>query len=191
MIVVVSGLPRSGTSLVMQMLAAGGLAILGDDLRRADEDNPRGYLEFEKVKSLERDTTWLPEAEGKAIKIISFLLPKLPSSFEYQVIFVRRNLVEVLRSQEKMLERRGQPPGPPAEIMAAHFQKHLQTVEQWLSCQSNIRVHYCDHAQLIEGPASASASIQEFLKLPLNMEKMAVCVDPDLHRQRACLSGSS
>ena len=104
MITVVSGLPRSGTSLVMQMLAAGGIPVLGDDLRRADEDNPRGYLEYEKVKSLERDSTWLPEAEGKAIKIISFLLPKLPSSFEYRVIFVRRNLTEVLRSQEKMLE---------------------------------------------------------------------------------------
>ena len=185
MITVVSGLPRSGTSLVMQMLAAGGLPVLGDDLRRADEDNPRGYLEYEKVKSLERDTTWLPEAEGKAIKIISFLLPTLPSSFEYRVIFVRRNLTEVLRSQEKMLERRGQPPGPPAEMMAAHFQKHLQTVEQWLSRQPNIQVLYCDHAQLIESPAQTSALIQEFLKLPLNTEEMSACVDPDLHRQRA------
>jgi hypothetical protein len=185
MITVVSGLPRSGTSLVMQMLAAGGLAVLGDDLRRADEDNPRGYLEFEKVKSLERDATWLPEAEGKAVKIISFLLPKLPSSFEYRVIFVRRNLNEVLQSQEKMLERRGQPPGPPAEMMATHFQKHLQTVEQWLSRQPNIQVHYCDHAKLIESPGAATASIQQFLKLPLNIEKMSACVDPNLHRQRA------
>jgi hypothetical protein len=185
MITVVSGLPRSGTSLVMQMLAAGGLAVLGDDLRQADEDNPRGYLEFEKVKSLERDATWLPEAEGKAVKIISFLLPKLLSSFEYRVIFVRRNLTEVLRSQEKMLERRGQPPGPPAEMMATHFQKHLQTVEQWLSRQPNIQVHYCDHAQLIESPGAATASIQQFLKLPLNIEKMSACVDPNLHRQRA------
>ena len=152
MITVVSGLPRSGTSLVMQMLAAGGIPVLGDDLRRADEDNPRGYLEYEKVKSLERDSTWLPE--------------------------------EVLRSQEKMLERRGQPPGPPAEMMAAHFQKHLQTVEQWLSRQPNIQVHYCDHAQLIESPAQTSALIQEFLKLLLNTEKMTACVAPELHRQK-------
>lgn len=185
MITVVSGLPRSGTSLVMQMLAAGGLAVLGDDLRQADEDNPRGYLEFEKVKSLERDATWLPEAEGKAVKIISFLLPKLPSSFEYRIIFVRRHLVEVLRSQEKMLQRRGQPPGPPAEIMATHFQKHLQTVEQWLSRQPNIQVHYCDHAQLISNALETSAALQAFLKLPLDIKKMAECVDPDLHRQRA------
>ena len=184
MITVVSGLPRSGTSLVMQMLAAGGLPVMGDDLRQADEDNPRGYLEYEKVKSLERDTTWLPEAEGKAIKIISFLLPKLPSSFEYRVIFVRRNLTEVLRSQEKMLERRGQPPGPPAEIMAAHFQKHLQTVEQWLSRQPNIQVHYCEHAQLINEAAQTSTAIRDCLKLALDTEKMTACVVPELHRQR-------
>jgi hypothetical protein len=184
MITVVSGLPRTGTSLVMQMLAAGGIPVLGDDLRRADEDNPRGYLEYEKVKSLERDTTWLPEAEGKAIKIISFLLPKLPSSFEYRIIFVRRNLSEVLRSQEKMLERRGQPPGPPAEMMAAHFQKHLQTVEQWLSRQPNIQVHYCDHAQLIKKSAQASTAIRDFLKLALDTEKMTACVAPELHRQK-------
>ncbi len=171
----------------MQMLAAGGLEALGDDLRRADEDNPRGYLEYEKVKSLERDTTWLPEAEGKAIKIISFLLPKLPSCFEYRVIFVRRNLSEVLRSQEKMLQRRGQPPGPPAEIMAAHFQKHLQNVEQWLSNQSNLQVLYCDHIHLIQNPVQTSDLIQEFLKLPLNTETMAACVDPELHRQRSNL----
>ncbi|MFO1003217.1 MAG: hypothetical protein U0936_23025 [Planctomycetaceae bacterium] len=76
MITVVSGLPRSGTSLAMQMLAAGGLPVLGDEHRPADEDNPRGYLEDARVKSLERDATWLAEAEGKAVKIISFLLPK-------------------------------------------------------------------------------------------------------------------
>ena len=185
MITVVSGLPRSGTSLVMQMLAAGGMMILGDDLRRADEDNPRGYLEYEKVKSLERDSSWLHEADGKAIKIISFLLPKLPSQFEYRILFVRRSLTEVLRSQEKMLERRGQPPGPPAEIMAAHFDKHLQTVEQWLTCQPNIQALYCEHEQLIQSPAMAAASIRDFLQLPLNLDNMAACVDPGLHRQRA------
>lgn len=184
MITIVSGLPRSGTSLVMQMLAAGGLAVLGDDLRVADADNPRGYLEYEKVKFLERDATWLPEAEGKAIKVISFLLPKLPSHLEYRVIFVRRNLTEVLRSQEKMLERRGQPPGPPAEIMAQHFLKHLQTVEQWLSQQSNTQVLHCDHSQIMQSPSLTAGAIQEFLKLSLNIEKMAACVDPELHRQK-------
>lgn len=168
----------------MQMLAAGGLPVLHDDLRTADEDNPRGYLEYAKVKSLERDASWLTEAEGKAIKIISFLLPKLPSHLEYRVIFVRRNLAEVLRSQEKMLERRGQPPGPPAEVMKGYFQKHLATVEQWLGQQSNIQVFYCDHVQLIQQAAQTATSIQAFLKLDLETEKMAACVEPELHRQR-------
>lgn len=190
MITVVSGLPRSGTSLVMQMLKAGGIPILGDELRPADEDNPRGYLEYAKVKSLERDATWMSEAEGKAVKIISFLLPKLPSEFEYRVIFVRRNLTEILRSQEKMLERRGQPPGPSAEIMAAHFEKHLQTVEQWLSGQSNIQVLYCHHAELMDRPAEVVAAIPQFLKLRMNTEAMAACVDPDLHRQRVSRTGA-
>ena len=184
MITVVSGLPRSGTSLVMQMLAAGGLPVLGDNHRLADEDNPRGYLEDARVKSLERDATWLAEAEDKAIKIISFLLPKLPSHFEYRVIFLRRNLTEVLKSQEKMLERRGQPPGPPAEMMAAHFQKHLQTVDHWLSTQGNIQVLNCDHAELIQRPVQAAAAIQEFLNVPLDTQKMVDCVEPELHRQR-------
>ncbi|HQZ68689.1 MAG TPA: sulfotransferase family protein [Planctomycetaceae bacterium] len=185
MITVVSGLPRSGTSLVMQMLAAGGFPILSDELRPADEDNPRGYLEFAKVKSLERDSTWLSQAEGKAVKIISFLLPKLPSNFEYRVIFLRRDLNEVLQSQEKMLSRRSQPPGPPSDVMATHFQNHLKSVDTWLSGQSNLQLLNVDHAQLIQTPARIATAIRDLLKFELDGDKMVSCVDPDLHRQKA------
>ena len=173
MITVVSGLPRSGTSLVMQMLAAGGYPILCDEQRSADADNPRGYLEFAPVKALERDATWLPQAEGKAVKIISFLLNKLPSNFE------------VLQSQETMLQRRGQPPGPDGKVMGNHFRKHLQAVDQWLTEQKHIQVLNCPYAELVQNAAKTAESIRDFLSMDLNVTRMISAVDPSLYRQRS------
>jgi hypothetical protein len=184
MITIVSGLPRSGTSLVMQMLAAGGYPILSDNQRVADEDNPRGYLEFEKVKSLERDQTWLPEAEGKAVKIVSFLLTKLPATFEYRVIFVRRDLDEVIRSQEQMLQRRGQPPGPDAGTMKAHFERHLRSVDDWLAQQPQLSARNFMHADLIRDPRSQAEQLARFLQTELDLTRMVQAVDPSLHRHR-------
>lgn len=184
MITVVSGLPRSGTSLVMQMLAAGGFPVLSDGVRTADDDNPRGYLEFERVKSLERDQSWLAEADGKAVKIISFLLPKLPAQFEYRVIFLRRNLHEVIKSQETMLARRGQPPGPPADVMKTHFERHLKTVDEWLDKQPNFRVLNCEYGDLIKESRAEAEKIAAFLEQPLDMNAMLAAVEPGLHRQR-------
>jgi hypothetical protein len=184
MITVVSGLPRSGTSLVMQMLAAGGHPVLSDERRQADDDNPKGYLEFDKVRALERDASWLAEADGKAVKIISFLLPKLPAGFDYRIIFLRRDLDEVIRSQEKMLERRKQPPGPPAAVMKSHFERHLKTVDDWLVKQSNLQVLNWDYADLIRDPKAGTAAITRFLDCKLDLEKMAQAVDPSLYRQR-------
>lgn len=184
MITVVSGLPRSGTSLVMQMLAAGGHPILCDDQRTPDADNPRGYLEFAPVKSLERDGTWLAQADGKAVKIISFLLNKLPDEFEYRIIFLRREIGEVLRSQDMMLQRRGQPPGPDPGLMAGHFRKHLQTVDEWLSRQDHIQLLNCPYAELVQKPAQAAQSIRDFLSIDLDVVQMAAAVEPSLYRQR-------
>ncbi len=110
-IMVVSGLPRSGTSMMMKMLTAGGILPLTDKLRVADRDNPEGYYEFERVKQLDKgDTAWLPEAQGKAVKVISFLLPHLPPQYAYQIVFVRRHMSEILASQRKMLVHRGEDP---------------------------------------------------------------------------------
>ena len=114
-IVVVSGLPRSGTSMMMQMLEAGGMNVLTDGLRTADEDNLKGYFEYEKVKALKTDQSWLPEARGKAVKIISELLKYLPDTHTYRIIFMRRALEEVLASQDRMLIRRGVQPGGQAD----------------------------------------------------------------------------
>ena len=108
-IVIVSGLPRSGTSMMMKMLEAGGIPLLTDSIRQADEDNPKGYYEFERAKKLpDGDTAWLKEARGKAVKIIAALLMELPQGYTYQVLFMHRNIQEVLASQSKMLARRGE-----------------------------------------------------------------------------------
>ena len=111
MIVVVSGLPRSGTSLMMQMLQAGGMPLLIDDLRPADTDNPNGYWEYEPVKRLQQDNSWIPQAEGKAVKVVSALLQYLPPQHTYKIIFMQRPMQEVLASQTVMLERRGEQSG--------------------------------------------------------------------------------
>ncbi len=184
MITVVSGLPRSGTSLLMQMVQAGGHPILSDEKRVADADNPRGYFELEKVRALERDASWIAAAEGKAIKVVSPLLRSLPADHEYRVIFMRRELDEVLASQERMLERRGQPAGPDRALMRSHFERHLETVTAWLASQKYIRVTYCDHAAVLRDPQTAATAIVDFLEVPLNIGEMVAAVDPALYRQR-------
>ncbi len=185
MITVVSGLPRSGTSLVMQMLQAGGHPILCDECRPPDADNPRGYLEYTKVRTLERDATWLAEAEGRAVKVVSPLLPSLPTGFDYRVIFVRRDLREVIRSQELMLQRRNQPTGPDSAAMTRHFERHLKSIDDWLVSQPDMQVLNCQHATLIGDPASAARTIAQFLQRTLDVNQMAEIVDPNLYRQQA------
>lgn len=184
MITVVSGLPRAGTSLVMQMLAAGGHPVLCDDERQADEDNPRGYFELARVKSLERDASWLREAEGRALKVISFLLNSLPDDLEYRVIFLRRDLTEILRSQEKMLERNGEPPGPATDVMKTHFTRHLRNVDEWLNHQKHIQILNCSYASLISDAHTMAETIRSFLMQNLDVDQMAQAVVPALYRQR-------
>ena len=111
-IIIVSGLPRCGTSLMMQMLVQGGFEAVTDHIRTADTDNPRGYYELEKVKKIKEDASWLPETRGKVVKMVSQLLFDLPASERYRVIFMQRDLDEMLASQEKMLERLNRPSAP-------------------------------------------------------------------------------
>src|SRR5687767_12088310 len=135
-VTVVSGLPRSGTSLMMQMISAGGIPALTDEVRTADEDNPRGYLEFERVKRIKQDTSWLDEARGKVVKMVHLLLYDLPLDRPYRVVFMRRNLDEVLASQRKMLERQGKQGAqiPEAQLRKV-FEDQVKKVTTWMATQ--------------------------------------------------------
>ncbi len=187
-IIVVSGLPRSGTSMMMAMLEAGGIEILTDCVREADEDNPKGYFEFEPVKQLaqDRSKSWLEDAPGKAVKIISELLKKLPSDSSYSLIFMNRNLEEVIASQNKMLVRRGEPPAAgDDERMKLLFERHLEKVKQWTDRQSHFEVLFLDYKKVLEDPAGKAEQIRAFLQRELDLTKMARVVDRQLYRNRS------
>ncbi len=185
LITVVSGLPRSGTSMMMKMLEAGGLAPVTDEIRTADEDNPTGYYEFEKVKEMKTDTSWLPEAQGKVIKVISALLQDLPAGHRYRVVFMRREMTEILASQRQMLIRRGQEPDKVAdEKMAAMFEKHLAKVGEWLDAQPHIDVLFIKYNDILDDPAGSVTTLNAFFGNELDAGKMQAVVDSQLYRQR-------
>jgi hypothetical protein len=185
MITIVSGLPRSGTSLMMQMLAAGGLPVLSDGERKADTDNPKGYLEWERIKQLPKDPACIAEAEGKVVKVISQLLLSLPADHEYRVIFMQRPLPEVLKSQEEMLKRRGtfEGGGDSSPIEEA-FQRHLLEVNKWLSGRTNVKVLRVHYHRVLREPEAVAREVWEFLNLPLDTEAMTAQVDANLYRNR-------
>jgi len=184
-IVIVSGLPRSGTSMMMKMLEAGGLQVMTDHQRTPDEDNPKGYYEFERVKQIEHDRAWLPEARGKAVKMVSALLKHLPVGYQYRVIFMRRHMDEILASQHQMLVRRGEDTERVGnEKMAMLFRRHVQAVEDWLAGQPNIDVLYVHYSAVIVDPRPQAERINEFLGGDLDVDAMAHIVDPSLYRQR-------
>lgn len=190
-VVVVSGLPRSGTSMMMKMLEAAGLEVVIDGVRTADDDNPKGYYEFERVKKLPAgDTEWVSDAEGKVVKVISALLEHLPSDHSYRVIFMRRRLVEVLRSQQKMLANRDEAADAVAdEHLTAFFTKHLKTTETWLQTQPNVEALFVDYNEMLVNPEPAVDQLIEFLT-PLDTGSefssgpMLRVVDPELYRNR-------
>lgn len=185
-IVVVSGLPRSGTSMMMKMLEAGGIPVLTDHEREADEDNPKGYFEYERVKKLkEGDDAWLPQAKGKVVKVIAALLTELPPSYEYEVIFMRRAMPEILASQRQMLIRRGENPDKVKdEDITALFEKHLAKVIGWAKKQKNVRFMEVDYNAALKNAAPIIKKVNKFLGGELDTEAMFAVVDPKLYRQR-------
>ena len=185
-IYVVSGLPRSGTSMMMKMLEAGGLSALTDNIRRADDDNLQGYYEFERVKAMkDGDTAWVGEAQGKVIKVISALLESLPAGYHYKVIFMEREMVEILASQRKMLERRGKP-GNPAEDgkFADLYGKHLEKVKAWLARQENMKVLYVRYNEMLKESAALAGGVAEFLGIQMNVKAMSEVPQEQYYRQR-------
>lgn len=184
-ITIVSGLPRSGTSLMMKMLEAGGLPPLIDQVRAADIDNPKGYYEYERVKQLPQDTAWLPEAEGKVVKMVSMLLYELPTNRNYQVIFMRRAMPEILASQKKMLLRRDKDMIVDDVEMKELFEGHLKNITGWLKEQNHLNVLEIWYNDMMKQPGVEAKRVNTFLGGELNEVAMASVVDESLYRNRA------
>jgi hypothetical protein len=185
MITIVSGLPRSGTSLMMQMLVAGGMTALADGERKADDDNPRGYLEWERIKTLPNDPGCIAEAEGKVVKVISRLLLSLPSDHEYRVIFMQRPLPEVLASQDQMRRRRGNyKKGVDSTALSNAFEGELRRVYAWLDSRAYVKALRMPYHEVLSGPKDMGGRLAEFLGMELDLDAMAQQVDGSLYRNR-------
>ncbi|MBU2592735.1 MAG: sulfotransferase domain-containing protein [Patescibacteria group bacterium] len=183
-IIIVSGLPRSGTSMVMQMLLSGGLKILKDDKRKPDSDNPNGYFEYRKVKKLAQNNSWLKQAAGKVLKVVSPLLTYLPPDYRYRVIFMERDLDQVLASQAKMIKRRGAKKKVSDSKIKAAFKKHLKEIKIWLARQPNVETLFVSYQKTIELPTETAKKINFFLRGNLKIKEAVSVVDPSLRRQR-------
>jgi len=171
--------------MMMSMLQAGGMDLLTDNERKADIDNPRGYFEFERVKKVKEDPSWLKDTGGRAVKMVARLLYDLPEDLEYQVIFMKRNMQEMLLSQDKMLDRLGKPRGDvPDARMAGLFAKELAAVEGWLRTRDNMRVLYVDYGDVVARPEDAAERIYDFIIPKLDVRPMAGVVDEGLYRNR-------
>ena len=185
-ITIVSGLPRCGTSLMMQMIDAGGLRALTDEARAPDEDNPRGYYELEAVKRTKQDPSWLDTARGRVVKMVYLLLYDLPTDRSYRVIFMKRDLREAVRSQADMLTRRKTRGADLTDSqMIKAFQGQLAKIQRWLDGQPNFRVLCVNYNDLMKDPAPPVEAVNRFLGGRLLRDAMLRCVDPSLYRQRA------
>jgi len=185
-VVVVSGLPRSGTSMMMKMLDAAGLPIMTDHERTADEDNPKGYFEYERVKDLakEQDKSWVRGARGKVVKVISHLLAELPDENFYHVILMRRDVSEILASQNKMLDRRGEENPIEDEKAKEQYLRHLVDVQYLARKRPNFEMIEVNYREALDDPLPFATAVNEFLGGRFDVEAMASVVDPELYRNR-------
>jgi hypothetical protein len=182
-ITIVSGLPRSGTSMMMRMIEAGGIPPLTDHVRTADEDNPHGYYEFEPVKRTRQDPSWLDAAQGRVVKMVHLLLPELPPGRDYRILMMQRSLDEVLASQARMLARAGKPCAP-ADTLKRVYTAQLEQVGRWAASQPGARSLTVNYANVLSEPLVEAARIAGFLELP-DPQSLAAAVDPSLYRNRA------
>lgn len=183
---IVSGLPRSGTSMMMRMIDAAGIPALTDNVRRADEDNPRGYFEYEPVKQTKQDPSWLNTAGGRVVKMVYRLLYDLPPGRRYRVIFMRRNLSEVVASQDVMLSRRGREGGDlTKQKLIGLFEQQLAEFDAWIRRQPNFEIMYVNYNEALEDAAATVKTVNEFLGGGLDTAAMSKVIEPSLYRQRA------
>jgi len=184
-ITIVSGLPRSGTSMMMRMLEAGGIPALTDELRIPDEDNPNGYYEFEDVKSIDSNADWLDDAPGYSVKMVYSLLRHLPADRDYRIVFMRRDVNEILQSQKKMLERSGIETDIPDATMKALFERELRQFYVWLPSQSHLNLINISYNELLSRPQPTIALINTHFDETLDVHAMNAMVDQSLYRHRA------
>jgi hypothetical protein len=185
-VTIVSGLPRSGTSMMMRMLEAGGMPVVVDHDRKPDADNPNGYYEFEPIKKLKEDSSWVAGAVGHVVKAVYLLLYDLPTGFNYRVVFMRRNLHEVIASQDTMLRRSGSTTGSiDPGVLARHFETQIRRADSWLRQQPNFAVTYVNYADVVGDPAGTAAAIARFLDGAVDPARMVATIDPGLYRQRS------
>ncbi|MDV4166497.1 sulfotransferase family protein [Rhodovulum sp. FJ3] len=185
-VTIVSGLPRSGTSMMMRMLEAGGISPVVDGERKANADNPMGYYEFEPVKALKEDSSWVADSTGHAVKVIYKLVYDLPNNVPYRIVFMQRDIEEVLSSQEKMMRRDGLDPDTIGrDLLYNLFQTDVMDFRRWAEVQGNIQIMYADYRRMVDEPEEMSRHIAEFLDQDLDIQAMASVVDPDLYRNRA------
>lgn len=187
-VIVVSGLPRSGTSMMMRMLEAGGIEPFTDGARAADIDNPEGYYEHRRVMDLERepDKSWVREARGRALKVISFLLRHLPNDNAYRIVYMRRHLDEVLVSQDKMLDRLGDAaPGGDLESAKEAYRNDIVAARLYARKQPFMEMLEVHYAEAVADPAAAARAVNAFLGGELDEAAMAAAVNEQLYRNRA------
>ena len=184
-VTIVSGLPRSGTSMMMKMIEAGGMAALVDNIRQADDDNPKGYFEFEPVKKTKQDPSWLRQASGKVVKMVHLLLLDLPPDYQYRVVFMRRNLDEVIVSQNKMLERQGKSLGKLGEDRLRQlFTAQINKVDEFLREHDSFRVLHVSYNEALQDAGPVVQQVNDFLGGHLDTEAMQQIADPSLYRNR-------
>ncbi|HLT32710.1 MAG TPA: alkaline phosphatase family protein [Aquaticitalea sp.] len=178
-IIVVSGLPRSGTSLMMQMLHNGGVSVLTDDNRKPDHSNPNGYFEYNPVMSLHKDNSWLHLAKDKSIKVVAPLLKFLSPKYRYKVIFMNRDLTEVVQSQQKMIGK--DPNTLPIKLMDA-YQSHLNQVEIWKEKEPGVELIYVNYKDVLDNSEAMVEKVSNFTGVNMNKEAMISSVDKSLYR---------
>lgn len=184
-VVIVSGLPRSGTSLMMKMLESGGMEVLIDEIREADIDNPKGYYEFERVKKLPEDTEWLDDAKGRVVKVLAELIKHLPDENQYMIVFMMRDLDEIIRSQKKMIVRRGEDPDKVTDSeMKALLRRYLISLKQYVNGKDNMDVLYVSYNELMDDPEDPVEEVMDFFKGELDEDAMLNCIDGTLYRNR-------
>jgi predicted AlkP superfamily phosphohydrolase/phosphomutase/tetratricopeptide (TPR) repeat protein len=186
-VLVVSGLPRSGTSMLMQMLDAGGAPILTDKIREADEDNPKGYFEFEAAKKLMRDQSWLAEAKGKALKVVAPLVCSLPEGSRYRVLLMERDFDEILASQAKMIARRGESLEDSLERrerLRREYGRLMTQTKTLLRSRPDVDLMVLRHHEILKDPGAAAVLTNRFAGGGLDESRMAAAVDLSLHRNR-------